>query len=242
MGQAAVETGGRNPVLSTRFVGKRIAGVEDDRFLRGAGRYVDDIQLPNTLHVAFARSDFACGDIVSVDTSVASSMPGVVGGLRRRRPEPPLAGLAGRRRAGHRATSGASGFSPTVTSAPSVSRSPWSSPTRATSPKTRSTRSRSTSTRAAGVFSTRTARSMPSAPLVHPGCRFESHGQHSGCREPRARRGVRVRARGAHRDLPPAPLRQRCRWRPAAILAQLGTDRASSPCGSRPRARTACGA
>ncbi len=45
--------------LSTRFVGKRIARQEDARFLTGHGCYVDDVQLPNTLHVAFARSDIA---------------------------------------------------------------------------------------------------------------------------------------------------------------------------------------
>ncbi len=64
--------------LSTRFIGKRIARREDARFLTGHGCYVDDVQLPNTLHVAFARSDVARGRIVSVDTTTAAAMPGVV--------------------------------------------------------------------------------------------------------------------------------------------------------------------
>ena len=63
--------------LSTRFVGKRIARQEDARFLSGHGRYVDDILMPNTLHVAFARSDVPCGDIVSIDIAAAASMAGV---------------------------------------------------------------------------------------------------------------------------------------------------------------------
>ena len=64
--------------VSTRFIGKRIARREDARFLTGHGCYVDDIQLPNTLHVAFARSDVARGRIVSIDTTAAAAMPGVV--------------------------------------------------------------------------------------------------------------------------------------------------------------------
>jgi carbon-monoxide dehydrogenase large subunit len=53
--------------LSTRFIGKRIARREDARFLTGHGSYVDDVRLPNTLHVAFA-GDVTHGRIVSVDT------------------------------------------------------------------------------------------------------------------------------------------------------------------------------
>jgi carbon-monoxide dehydrogenase large subunit len=64
--------------LSTRFVGKSIARKEDARFLTGHGRFVDDITLPNLLHVAFARSDLANARIVSIDTSEAAALPGVV--------------------------------------------------------------------------------------------------------------------------------------------------------------------
>jgi carbon-monoxide dehydrogenase large subunit len=64
--------------LSTRFIGKRIARREDARFLTGHGCYVDDVRLADTLHVAFARSDVARGRIVSVDTTAAAAMPGVV--------------------------------------------------------------------------------------------------------------------------------------------------------------------
>jgi carbon-monoxide dehydrogenase large subunit len=58
-------------------VGQRVVRHEDPRFLSGRGRYVDDIVVSNTLHVAFARSYAARGTIVSVETSVAAAMPGV---------------------------------------------------------------------------------------------------------------------------------------------------------------------
>ncbi len=51
---------------------------EDVRFLTGKGRYTDDINLPNQLHVAFLRSDKAHGLLKGVDTAEASRMPGVV--------------------------------------------------------------------------------------------------------------------------------------------------------------------
>jgi carbon-monoxide dehydrogenase large subunit len=61
-----------------RFVGARIPRQEDARFLTGRGAYVDDIVVPNTLHVAFVRSDIARGTIIEIDTSEAEAMPGVV--------------------------------------------------------------------------------------------------------------------------------------------------------------------
>jgi carbon-monoxide dehydrogenase large subunit len=63
---------------AARFVGQRVARREDSRFLTGRGQYVDDIKVPGTLHVAFARSDIARGRIISVDTSAALEVPGVV--------------------------------------------------------------------------------------------------------------------------------------------------------------------
>ena len=61
-----------------RFVGQRVLRSEDVRFLTGHGVHVDDIVLPRTLHVAFARSYLARGTLRSVDTSAAAAMPGVV--------------------------------------------------------------------------------------------------------------------------------------------------------------------
>jgi carbon-monoxide dehydrogenase large subunit len=51
--------------------------VEDNRFIRGKGRYVDDIVLPGMLHMEILRSPLAHARIVSIDTSKAWAIPGV---------------------------------------------------------------------------------------------------------------------------------------------------------------------
>ncbi|HEV7824481.1 MAG TPA: aerobic carbon-monoxide dehydrogenase large subunit [Mycobacteriales bacterium] len=51
---------------------------EDDRFIQGAGNYVDDIALPGMLHMAILRSPVPHARIVSIDTSAATALPGVV--------------------------------------------------------------------------------------------------------------------------------------------------------------------
>ena len=61
-----------------RWLGKSLNRVEDPRFLRGQGRYLDDITLPGMLHAAVLRSPHAHARIVSVDTSKAETLPGVV--------------------------------------------------------------------------------------------------------------------------------------------------------------------
>src|SRR5262245_15520552 len=50
---------------------------EDARFIRGRGRYVDDVQLPGMLHGAVLRSPVAHARIVSIDTSAALQHPRV---------------------------------------------------------------------------------------------------------------------------------------------------------------------
>jgi carbon-monoxide dehydrogenase large subunit len=50
---------------------------EDARFIRGQGRYVDDVQLPGMLHGAVLRSPVAHARIVSIDTSAALQHPKV---------------------------------------------------------------------------------------------------------------------------------------------------------------------
>jgi carbon-monoxide dehydrogenase large subunit len=52
--------------------------VEDQRFVRGQGNYVDDVNLPGMLHSAILRSPFAHARINSIDTSAAEALPGVV--------------------------------------------------------------------------------------------------------------------------------------------------------------------
>src|SRR5918993_3750986 len=60
------------------YVGQRIKRTEDPRLIKGLAHYVDDIRLPDTLHVAFVRSIYAHARITDVDTAEALKMPGVV--------------------------------------------------------------------------------------------------------------------------------------------------------------------
>ena len=60
------------------FVGKSVQRVEDDRFLTGRGRYVDDLDLPGAAHAAFLRSPYAHAVIRSIDTEAARALPGVL--------------------------------------------------------------------------------------------------------------------------------------------------------------------
>jgi aerobic carbon-monoxide dehydrogenase large subunit len=61
----------------SRYIGKRLPRSEDARLLTGRGTYVDDIDVPGLLHVAFVRSPIARGKITSVDLSAALDLPGV---------------------------------------------------------------------------------------------------------------------------------------------------------------------
>ena len=64
------------------ILGNRVLRKEDPKFLTVGGMYVDDLldepHLAGALHVTYARSTVAHGNIVSIDTSAASEMPGVV--------------------------------------------------------------------------------------------------------------------------------------------------------------------
>jgi len=55
----------------------RMLRKEDPRFIRGLGRYVDDIQLPGMLHLAVLRSPLAHARILSIDVSAAQAHPKV---------------------------------------------------------------------------------------------------------------------------------------------------------------------
>jgi len=61
-----------NPMGFGRMIRK-----EDARFIRGKGKFIDDIQLPGMLHGAILRSPFAHARIASIDTAAAESHPKV---------------------------------------------------------------------------------------------------------------------------------------------------------------------
>ena len=64
------------------ILGNRVLRKEDPKFLTVGGRYVDDMNdeplLAGAAHVTYVRSQFAHGNILSIDTSQAAAMPGVI--------------------------------------------------------------------------------------------------------------------------------------------------------------------
>lgn len=59
-------------------LGHSVRRKEDDRFVQGAGNYLDDVVLPGMLHMSIVRSPIAHGRIVSIDSSAAEAVEGVV--------------------------------------------------------------------------------------------------------------------------------------------------------------------
>jgi len=64
--------------MGAKYFGASVKRKEDPRYLRGEGRFVDDIKLPGLLHVAFVRSPHAHARIVGVDARRATALPGVL--------------------------------------------------------------------------------------------------------------------------------------------------------------------
>ncbi len=60
------------------YIGKSVKRREDNRFLKGAGRYTDDIKLPKMTHSAFVRSPYAHAKILGVNIDEARKAEGVV--------------------------------------------------------------------------------------------------------------------------------------------------------------------
>src|SRR5712664_971337 len=63
--------------MTTRWFGAPVQRVEDDRLLRGHGRFTDDIS-EGALECCFVRSPYARARIRSIDASAARRAPGVV--------------------------------------------------------------------------------------------------------------------------------------------------------------------
>jgi carbon-monoxide dehydrogenase large subunit len=61
-----------------RYLNTRVLRNEDARLLTGRALFVDDVQLPGMLHVAFVRSEHAHGRLKSVDAAAARQRVGVV--------------------------------------------------------------------------------------------------------------------------------------------------------------------
>src|SRR3989454_232524 len=64
--------------MGAKYFGASVKRREDPRFLRGEGRFVDDLAIPGMLHAAFLRSPHAHAVIKSMRTAAAAAAPGVV--------------------------------------------------------------------------------------------------------------------------------------------------------------------
>jgi carbon-monoxide dehydrogenase large subunit len=64
--------------MSVQAIGEAIRREEDPRLLKGKGRYVDDLRLPNEARGYVVRSPHARARIVAIDTAVACAAPGVL--------------------------------------------------------------------------------------------------------------------------------------------------------------------
>src|SRR5215211_3348054 len=60
------------------FVGAAVRRFEDPRLLRGQATFIEDLELPRALRVAFVRSQFAHAQLTSIDLSGARQAAGVV--------------------------------------------------------------------------------------------------------------------------------------------------------------------
>jgi aerobic carbon-monoxide dehydrogenase large subunit len=73
-----IEDRGASGVHENTVIGKRRLRREDPALLTGEGRYTDDLVIPGALHLAVLRSPYAHAKIVSIDTTAAVAMDGVV--------------------------------------------------------------------------------------------------------------------------------------------------------------------
>src|SRR5712664_1402813 len=63
--------------MTTRWFGARVQRAEDDRLLRGKGRFTDDID-EGALESVLVRSPHAHARIKSIDVTAARALPGVI--------------------------------------------------------------------------------------------------------------------------------------------------------------------
>jgi aerobic carbon-monoxide dehydrogenase large subunit len=102
-------TPGKSEVMQSVSTGPRFgksqsgSRLEDVALITGAGRFTDDISLPGQAHAVFVRATVGHADIVSVDTSAAAGMAGLLAVITGQElvdasigPIPPMAVFTGR--------------------------------------------------------------------------------------------------------------------------------------------------
>jgi aerobic carbon-monoxide dehydrogenase large subunit len=65
-------------IADNKYIGQPVPRLEDPPLVTGRGRFAGDISFPHQLHMRIARSPFAHGALVAVDTTAARALPGVV--------------------------------------------------------------------------------------------------------------------------------------------------------------------
>src|SRR5437879_365610 len=73
----AGQVGGSGMKPTNLLVGSAVERLEDLRFLRGRGQYVDDLRRDGILHAAILRSSVAHGRIRAIDAAAALALAGV---------------------------------------------------------------------------------------------------------------------------------------------------------------------
>ncbi len=69
---------GKSAPMARYAISQPVTQVEAPRLLKGKGRYTSDVFLDRVCHAYFLRSPHAHADIVSIDTTAAKAMPGVL--------------------------------------------------------------------------------------------------------------------------------------------------------------------
>src|SRR5262249_16852037 len=62
----------------SNWVGKAVPRKEENRLLRGRGKFAHDLKFREMLYLCFVRSPYAHAKIANMDTCAAESLPGVV--------------------------------------------------------------------------------------------------------------------------------------------------------------------
>src|SRR5438270_1268813 len=78
VGQSTRPEGG-DPWVAGTFAGKPIRRLEDRKLLTGQAAYISNMRADQSVELSFIRSTVAHAHIISIDTSLAASMPGVRG-------------------------------------------------------------------------------------------------------------------------------------------------------------------
>ena len=68
----------RIPMVERFAIGQGVSRLEDPRLLKGGGRFMDDLDLPNAAHGFVLRLPHAHARIRGIDTAAAAAMPGVL--------------------------------------------------------------------------------------------------------------------------------------------------------------------